>query len=261
MRDDYGKVFTSMYTGSMRGSGFAVYAVWAWIIAHKDETGTLEINPDQVADELGGDVQEVVDVLKALQSPDPKSRSMRAEGKRLVHIDDELFTYRVVNHTKYDTKGQDRTAYWKNYKRQKRLDDQETALSTPVHSGQSGMSNNSTHVAVAVAVPVVKPPGAALPPPRGRSTKTATSFEPPTLEMVRAHVRENKFHFDPDEFWNHHETKGWVVGRSNTKMQRWKSACYTFEKTWKVRNPESKAEAEPEDPTEEEVQKILEETE
>ncbi|MFA6242034.1 MAG: hypothetical protein WC655_13960 [Candidatus Hydrogenedentales bacterium] len=119
--DTYAKVFQSMYTGSLYGAGLHVFAVWGWVLAHKDETGYVEVNPVLVAHELGGTAEQVQQAIDFLCAPDPKSRSKEAEGRRLEKIDDEL-VYKVVNHAKYRERGKDRREYWKNWRAEHKTD-------------------------------------------------------------------------------------------------------------------------------------------
>ncbi len=118
MRENYGKLFESMYSGSLYGAGMHVFAVWGWILAHKDENGIVEINPKRVSNELGGDEKDVQKALDYLCATDPDSRSKEEEGRRIVRI--SQFGYRVVNHEKYCELGQDRSDYWREYKASKR---------------------------------------------------------------------------------------------------------------------------------------------
>ena len=103
MTDTFAKVFRSMYSGSMYGAGMSVFAVWGWILAHKDEHGRVEINADVIAHELGGSTQEVDEAVTYLSAPDERSRSRDEEGRRIIH--EKAFTYRVVNHTTYRLRG------------------------------------------------------------------------------------------------------------------------------------------------------------
>ena len=118
MRDNYVKLFETMYTGSMYGAGLHVFALWPWILAHKDENGYVEINPDFVAPQLGCDAQQVRDALDYLMQPDPNSRSKEEQGRRLVKV--SQFGYQVVNHEKYRLRGKDRAAYWREYREKKK---------------------------------------------------------------------------------------------------------------------------------------------
>lgn len=56
-------------------------------------------------------------------------------------------------------------------------------------------------------------------------------FIPPTLEEVSDYVKEKGYHFSPEAFIAFYESKGWMVGKN--KMQKWKSACATWEETRK----------------------------
>jgi hypothetical protein len=118
MSDTYGKVFPTMYTGSMFGAGLPVFALWPWIIAHKDENGVVEVNPDLVAAQLGCVAQHVQDALDYLTRPDPNSRSKDEDGRRLVKV--SQFGYRVVNHGHYRDRGQDRKAYWREWRKNRK---------------------------------------------------------------------------------------------------------------------------------------------
>jgi len=118
MRENYVKIFQTMYTGSLYGAGMHVFAVWGWILAHKDENGLVEVNPRLAANELGGTVKQVEEAIGYLCAPDPNSRSTEEEGRRLVKV--SQFGYRVVNDTKYRDRGGDRTEYWKAYRQRRK---------------------------------------------------------------------------------------------------------------------------------------------
>jgi hypothetical protein len=83
-----------MYSGSLVGSGFHVYAVWNYIIA-KTKCGIVELNPKLLAAVLGGPVKDVEAAIAFLIKPDPDSRSKEEEGRRLVK--EGQYQYRVVN--------------------------------------------------------------------------------------------------------------------------------------------------------------------
>lgn len=61
-----------------------------------------------------------------------------------------------------------------------------------------------------------------------------TRFVPPTLEDVAAYVAERKSPVIPQEFIDHYQSKGWMVGRN--KMKDWRAACRNAEKweRWKT---------------------------
>ena len=59
-------------------------------------------------------------------------------------------------------------------------------------------------------------------------------FVPPTEEEVRDYVREKGYHFNPEQFVPHYESKGWRVGKE--PMKDWRAACRTWEATWKEKH-------------------------
>lgn len=99
----YGKLFESLYEGSMVGSGSAMFAVWSYVITKmrpdKEVGAQVDINPKVLAFLLGEQEPVVEDVVRRLCSPDPKSRSKDEDGRRLVQVGQ--FSYRVVNGAKY----------------------------------------------------------------------------------------------------------------------------------------------------------------
>ena len=94
----YGKHFESMYSGSMVGSGLAVFAVWGYVISHV-RRGTVELNAKLLSMILGCTEADVAEAIKILSSPDPKSRSKDEKGRRI--IQEAEFQFRVVNATHY----------------------------------------------------------------------------------------------------------------------------------------------------------------
>ena len=52
-------------------------------------------------------------------------------------------------------------------------------------------------------------------------------FVKPTVEQVEAYVKEKGYHFDAEQFWNHYESVGWMIGKNH--MKDWHCACATWE--------------------------------
>lgn len=96
----YGKAFESQYKGSLVGAGFAVFAVWNYVIANT-HYGVVELNPKLLGAILGGPPAEVESAIEFLCRPDPESRSKDEDGRRMVR--EGQFQYRVVNWGTYQT--------------------------------------------------------------------------------------------------------------------------------------------------------------
>lgn len=99
----YGKVFGSLYTGSMIGAGPVPFALMPYVIANSvpDEAvgGHVELNPKLLATIFGCSEQAVEEAIEFLCAPDPKSRSPEEGGRRLIRLGP--YDYRVVNYAKY----------------------------------------------------------------------------------------------------------------------------------------------------------------
>lgn len=100
----YGRIFESMYKGSMLGAGMGVFAVWPYVIAnmrgHPEYGALVELNPGLLAFMIGGcTTADIEAAIGKLCAPDPNSRNKNEEGRRLVKMGQ--FLYRVVNGGEY----------------------------------------------------------------------------------------------------------------------------------------------------------------
>lgn len=58
---------------------------------------------------------------------------------------------------------------------------------------------------------------------------------PPTIEDVRKYVLEQGYKIDADHFFDHHEARGWWLGK--VKMRDWQAAVRTWVRQDKRFNP------------------------
>lgn len=141
----YGKSFASMYTGSMFGQSALVFAVWGYCITHQRQSRSdgqcyVELNPTMLAPMFSDSVENIMQVLEFLESPDIKSRSKELDGRRLVLVSDEErhsgpMQYRVVNGAFYRAlrDEEERREYLKLAKRKSRA--KSSTESTTVNHG------------------------------------------------------------------------------------------------------------------------------
>lgn len=99
----FGKIFASLYTGSMIGAGPVVFALMPYIIANavpdKRIGAQVELNPVLLSAIIGTSPKEIEKAIEFLCQPDPKSRSPDEGGRRLIRLG--TYDYRVVNYLKY----------------------------------------------------------------------------------------------------------------------------------------------------------------
>jgi len=117
----YGKIFASMYEGSMVGMGPTVFAVWGYCIAKADpEEHTVILNPPLLATIIGTTQEDIEAAMMSLTSSDKHSKCPDEDGKRLVHQNGH--TYFVVSHEHYRkmVSNDERRAYNREMKRRSR---------------------------------------------------------------------------------------------------------------------------------------------
>lgn len=99
----YGKIFGSMFEGSMVGSGAVVFATMSYVIANmrpdRKNGAVVELNPKLLAFVLGESEKDVQAAIDLLCKPDKNSRSKEEHGRRLIQLGQ--FEYKVVNGAKY----------------------------------------------------------------------------------------------------------------------------------------------------------------
>jgi len=54
-------------------------------------------------------------------------------------------------------------------------------------------------------------------------------FTPPILDEVKSYCKERKNKVDAEQFINHYQSKGWMIGKN--KMKDWKASIRTWEKS------------------------------
>lgn len=180
----YGKIFSSMYEGSMVGAGAVVFAVMGYIVSKQSPPDfNVELNAKLLSAILGEPESEVQEAIEYLASPDPGSRTDKEEGRRIIKVG--AFTYHVVNGELYHN--------IRNYEERKAYN----------RMAQAKYRDKKKLEGVKVPGPLKGP----------------VRFKKPTKsELVGAGLSES----EADKFINYYESKGWVVGKS--PMKSWKGA-------------------------------------
>jgi len=105
----YGKIFATMYTGSMVGSGAIMFALWPYVIANmlpeygengKIIGGRVELNPKLLSAIFGELEEDIEGAIKKCCDADAESRSEDEDGRKLIKRGQ--YEYDVVNFVKYN---------------------------------------------------------------------------------------------------------------------------------------------------------------
>jgi hypothetical protein len=97
----YGKVFASLYQGTLRGRAHAIL-VFTNMIACCDRDGIVDKHPRAISEEIGLSLAETTAAIAELEAPDPESRSRDRDGARIAKcFDSRTWGWIIVNHAKY----------------------------------------------------------------------------------------------------------------------------------------------------------------
>jgi hypothetical protein len=97
----YGKVFASLYQGTLRGKAHPIL-VFNNLIATANRHGEVDRHWRAIAEDVGLTTEEVRDAIDFLSSPDPESRSPDCDGARLTLIaPPRAWGWVIVNYAKY----------------------------------------------------------------------------------------------------------------------------------------------------------------
>ena len=97
----YGKIFESIYDGSLYGE-FEAIVVFKAMIVLADENGQLDMSPQSMAGRTSYPLEIVKKGLSVLQKPDPDSRQPGHEGRRIIPLENgRAFGWQIVNYQYY----------------------------------------------------------------------------------------------------------------------------------------------------------------
>lgn len=97
----YGKIFESMYEGTLYGQWEAIVTMQQLIVL-ADENGIVDMTPPAIAGKTSIPLDIIEKGLKILAGPDPYSRTPGNDGVRIKLIDDHKpWGWYLVNHEKY----------------------------------------------------------------------------------------------------------------------------------------------------------------
>lgn len=97
----YGKVFESIYDGTLHGHWQAIVTMQQLIVL-ANQDGVVDITPQSISSRTSIPLDIIEKGLEHLAKPDPHSRTPGDDGRRIVLLDDHRpWGWRLVNHAKY----------------------------------------------------------------------------------------------------------------------------------------------------------------
>lgn len=97
----YGKLFESMYDGSLR-EDWIVMIVFQQMMILCDPDGVVDMTPEALSARTNIPLEHITHAIQELEKPDPESRSQKEEGRRIVRLSEHRdWGWVLVNHQYY----------------------------------------------------------------------------------------------------------------------------------------------------------------
>lgn len=143
----YGKIFESMYEGTLYGQWEALVTMQQLIVL-ADKEGFVDMTPPALSARTSIPLKIIEKGLEILSKPDPYSRTAGDDGVRIKLIDNHRpWGWYIVNYAKYrDMASQeDRREYMREYMRERRAAEKE---GQPVNTCKQSVNNGKSELAV-----------------------------------------------------------------------------------------------------------------
>lgn len=140
----YGKIFASMYDGSIYGKWEAI-VTFQQMIALADKEGTIDMTPHALSARTSIPLEIIQKGINDLESPDPMSRTPDDEGRRITRLDEHRqWGWRITNYQKYreirtaEERREYHRQYWHKRKlKLKSIDSTETQQTQPIAEAEA----------------------------------------------------------------------------------------------------------------------------
>lgn len=99
----YGKVFESMYDGTLASEGpWQALVTFQQLIVLADQDGVVDMTANAISRRTSIPLEIIKEGLEVLARPDPDSRTPDEDGRRIVCLEDHRdWGWQIVNHAKY----------------------------------------------------------------------------------------------------------------------------------------------------------------
>ena len=188
----YGKIFDSMYEGTLYGHWEAIATLQQMLVlCNKD--GVVEMTPQAIAARTSFPFDVIQKGIKVLSEPDPYSRTPGEEGRRIVLLDPSRpWGWRLVNYAKYQQ--------IKNRQEKLEADRIRIADKRKANKSKDVAGSRKTSQSVADVAPVT-------PSVSGTGTASLKVKSTPAARATPARQRKSPL---PPDFWISDRVKAWA---------------------------------------------------
>jgi hypothetical protein len=145
----YGKIFDSIYDGSLYGQWEGIVTLQQMIVLC-DQEGFVDMTPQALAARTSIPLEIIQKGVAILMEPDRYSRTEGAEGRRIELIDARRpWGWKIVNYGKYREMRteEDRREYMREYMRKRRSGEKDSLYIDPVNSGKPDVNSGKPELA------------------------------------------------------------------------------------------------------------------
>jgi hypothetical protein len=232
------------------------FKAWIVFLAACGSDGIARVSPVYISSICHFSIEKTLEIINKLESPDPLSRSINDEGKRIERIDGG---FRIINYLKYReyTYSDSKEAIKKRKQRGHKGDmspfNGDTLSSVLLSSAlkdkekiqeeeketqynQGGKNEEVEKTAKRGRKGLGDGLGGGLEDGRVDPRCRAKQI-PPELEWVKEYCLERKNHVDADRFFDYYEARGWIPNNSKRLLKNWQAAVRHWERS-EYRAPE-----------------------
>ncbi len=211
----YTKLFTEIIMSTVWREPNHVRLLWITMLAMKDRWHVVNASLPGLADSARITMDECVEALGVLSSPDKYSRTVEHEGRRIEACDGGWI---ILNGEKYRNKmSLDERREYQRIKQAEYRARKKSVKSCLQKSQQFTHTDTDTDTDTK--------PKEKAPPAKKRKTK---KFKKPTINDVKDYCAERSNNVDAEKFVDYYTSNGWKVGKN--PMKDWKAAVRTWEK-------------------------------
>lgn len=145
----YGKIFDSIYDGSLYGQWEGIVTLQQMIVLC-DQEGFVDMTPQALAARTSIPFEIITKGIEILMQPDRYSRTEGAEGRRIELIDTRRpWGWKIVNYGKYREMRtiEDRREYMREYMRTRRSEPNDSLYKGDVSSGKQSVNSSKQPLA------------------------------------------------------------------------------------------------------------------
>jgi hypothetical protein len=224
---EFSKLDSGITLSSVWAEPYHVRIVWITFLALKNKDGYVRASFSGIQRAANVTVDECIEAIRVLESPDPDSRTPDYEGRRIEKIEGGWI---VLNHEKYRVRSDIQKEQTKE--RVRRFREKQKLNSDSVT--HCNVTQELPSVSVSVSESEKKKEDC-----KGKEKdKPQRNIIPPQIEWVTEYCNERKNNITPQKFFDHYSARGWMIGKN--KMKDWQAAVRTWEQSGYNDNKENK---------------------